>query len=154
MVEAAIAESGRTFGALFRAPYRVYLHWLYDRLANEGFPEVRVAHSAVFRTIPADGGRVTDMADAAGITKQSMGYLVGYLEEHGYVEMTPDPEDQRAKRVKLTKRGRQLLAASGRISAEFEREVASVVGERDGKELRRILNKLCDEVDGGWTPPK
>jgi DNA-binding MarR family transcriptional regulator len=153
MVEAAVPVRARTFGALFRTPYRYYLQWLYERLRNEGFSELRLAHSAVFRTIPVAGGRITDMADSAGITKQSMAYLVDYVEKHGYVETAPDPKDQRAKLVLLTKRGRHLLATAGRLGIEFERHVSQVVGERDAKELRRILERLGDAVDAGWRAP-
>jgi DNA-binding MarR family transcriptional regulator len=153
MAEAAVPVRARTFGALFRTPYRYYLQWLYERLKNEGFPELRVAHSAVFRTLPMGGARVTELADSAGITKQSMAYLVEYVEKHGYVETVPDPKDQRAKLVVLTKRGRHLLSVSVRLGQEFERHVTQVLGERDAKELRRILDRLGDAVDAGWKPP-
>jgi DNA-binding MarR family transcriptional regulator len=154
MSEAAVSVRARTFGALFRTPYRYYLQWLYERLKNEGFSELRVAHSAVFRTLPIGGGRVTEMADSAGITKQSMAYLVDYVERHGYVETVPDPKDQRAKLVTLTKRGRHLLSVSARLGQEFERHVAGVVGENDAKDLRRILGRLADAVDDGWKAPQ
>ncbi len=153
MAEAVTAVSRRTFGALFRTPYRYYLQWLYERLKTEGFPELRTAHSAVFRTIPAEGGRITEMAESAGITKQSMAYLVEYVEKHGYVETEPDPKDQRAKRVVLTKRGRHLLATSARLSREFEQHIIQAIGESDTKELRRILDRLGDAVETGWKAP-
>jgi DNA-binding MarR family transcriptional regulator len=55
-------------------------------LADSGFAEIRPAHTAVFQHIGADGSRLTDLAERAQITKQSMGYLVDYLEERGYLE--------------------------------------------------------------------
>ena len=154
MAEPAVAASTRTFGALFRIPYRFYLQWLYERLREEGFSDLRLAHGAVFRTIAAEGGRITDMADSAGITKQSMAYLVDYVEKRGYVEIAPNPKDQRAKTVLLTKRGRHMLSVSMRLSREFEGQISDVIGSRDAKELRRILDRLGSAVEAGWKPSK
>jgi len=63
------------------------------------------AHTAVFQHIEADGSRLTDLAERAQITKQSMGYLVDYLEERDYLERHADPSDRRATIICLTDRG-------------------------------------------------
>ena len=63
---------------------------------------IRPAKGAVFRHIAVTGSRVADLAAPARITKQSMAYLVESLAASGYVAMAPDPEDGRAKRVRLT----------------------------------------------------
>lgn len=135
-----------TFGALFREPYSHYLRWLYGELQQRGFPDVRVAHSAVFRTIDPDGMRVTDLAERAGMTKQSMAYLVESLGELGYVEVAPDPQDKRAKLVRLTARGRTLVATAASLGAEYERELAGRIGENDMVELRRILTRVISAL--------
>jgi DNA-binding MarR family transcriptional regulator len=131
-----------TFGALFREPYAHYLDWLYGELQQRGFPDVRVAHSGVFRTVDPDGTRVTDLAERAGMTKQSMAYLVESLGELGYVEVVPDPQDKRAKLVRLTARGRTLVATAASLGAEYERTLAGRIGENDMAELRRILTRV------------
>jgi hypothetical protein len=41
----------------------------YASLAEKGFPEIRPAHSAVFRNISPGDSRLTDLADQAGMTK-------------------------------------------------------------------------------------
>src|SRR5262252_2106884 len=74
-------------------------------LAEAGFDDVRPAHTAVFQHIDAEGSRLTDLAERAQITKQSMGYLVDYLEERGYLERRPDPSDRRVALIFLTERG-------------------------------------------------
>ncbi|MEN6542019.1 MarR family winged helix-turn-helix transcriptional regulator [Parvibaculum sp.] len=141
-----------TFGTLFREPYSHYLGWLYARLQERGFPDIRVAHSAVVRTIDAErGSRVTTLAERAGMTKQSMAYLVDSLVELDYLEIVSDPEDKRAKLARLTRRGRKLMATAGTLGAEYEGLLAERIGEDEMAELRHLLTRVVEALPG-WTP--
>lgn len=133
-----------TLGALLRDAYEWLAARVYGGLAARGFPEIRRAHSGVLRHIRPDGSRLTELAQAAGMAKQSMAYLVEDLAALGHVETVPDPEDGRARRVRLTARGRRLMEALLALSAEAERELAARIGARDAAALRRALEKLSD----------
>jgi DNA-binding MarR family transcriptional regulator len=76
-----------------------------ERYAAAGFADLRLAHDVVFALLRPDGDRIVDLAKRAQMTKQSMGYLVAYLEAHGYVERVPDPTDRRAQLVRRSARG-------------------------------------------------
>ena len=140
-----------TFGSLFREPYQTYLQWLYGRLKQEGFTDVRVTHSTVLRRVTRDGVRVTDLADLAGMTKQSMAYLVEDLTGLGYVTLAPDPTDGRAKLVVPTKKGESLLAASRKLGDRYEQHVAKLLGTADARKLRSLLEDLNLKL--GASPP-
>lgn len=140
-------ESHRTFGALLRAPWRVLAERVYGQLAGLGFPEIRPAQGVVFRHIQPVGSRIVDLAEAADMTKQSMAYLVGSLEQHGYVTIAPDPQDGRAKRVKLTARGEKVQRAALRLSRQVEREWAALIGQDEMTTLRRLLERLYDALE-------
>jgi DNA-binding MarR family transcriptional regulator len=140
-------DEARTMGSLLRAPYRKLQERLFKQLAENGFPEIRVSHSAVLRHLPPVGARLVDLAEQAEMTKQSMAYLVGYLETHGYVEIQPDPSDGRAKLVLLTERGHCCAKAAVEISAELEREAGRRIGVREVARLRKLLSSL-DEALG------
>src|SRR6266702_4727295 len=58
---------------------------LHERLPGAGFPDIRPPHCQVLRGIEPGGSRLTDLAAAARMTKQSMGALVDHLEAAGYV---------------------------------------------------------------------
>lgn len=135
-------DQSRTLGALLRAPYRKLSRRLYAALAEAGFPEIRPAHSAVFRNIAPEGSRLTDLAERADLTKQSMAYLVSYLEQHGYVQVKPDPEDARARLVRLTARGRKLVETLLSASEALEKEVGRELGEAKLESLRNQLESL------------
>lgn len=142
-------DQARTLGSLLRAPYRRLADRLYDGLAASGFPEIRPAHSAVFRHIAPEGSRLTDLAEQAELTKQSMAYLVGYLEEHGYVSLHPDPDDGRAKHVRLTKRGQAFITALLKASAAVEDDLAAALGATKLRQLRDLLEQADAALAAG-----
>src|SRR4051812_46674060 len=76
-------------------------------LVTSGYKDVQPAHSAVFQPLweHPEGARLTTLARASRITKQSMSALVDHLEKHGYVERVVDPDDARASLIRLTARG-------------------------------------------------
>ena len=67
---------------------------------------IRPAHLQVFGSIKADGSRLTDLAESAGLSLSAMAELVDSLQALGYLERRPDPADGRAKLVCLTEAGR------------------------------------------------
>lgn len=142
-------ESNRTLGALLRAPWRVLANKVYSELARSGFPEIRPAHGVVFRFIRPEGSRVVDLAEAAEMTKQSMAYLVQTLEQHDYVVVQPDPDDGRAKRVKLTARGEKVQRAALQLTKKVEQEWGELIGRDEMTTLRALLERLYDGIQQG-----
>src|SRR5215216_6878542 len=92
-------------GALVRRPTEA-VHLRILREANEaGFADLVPAHLAVLRYPGPDGRRPSELAADVGMTKQAMNYLLGQLEQLGYVERRVDPDDVRSRRVYMTPRG-------------------------------------------------
>lgn len=135
-------DQAATLGALLRKPYRKLSGRLYAEMASSGFPEIRPSHSVVFRHIAPEGSRLTDLADIAGLTKQSMAYLVGHLEKHGYVKIITDPADGRAKLVQLSKRGNSFVESLLKASSRLEAEAGRKMGAAKLQSLREGLKAL------------
>lgn len=142
---ASIPEAADTLGYLLRAAYEKLTDLLYGGLEELGYAGVRPAHSAVIRYLPESGARLTDLAARAGMTKQSMAYLVGHLEQHGYLSVATDPKDARARIVRLTNRGKKLAGAMVARSRELEAVGASRIGKTAMSEFRRNLGELRKE---------
>src|SRR5262245_15928645 len=137
------SKHGRpNIGILLRDPYQEVVRRVSADLAAAGFDDVRPAHTAVFQHIEADGSRLTDLAARAQITKQSMGYLVDYLERRGYLERRPDPNDRRATLIGLTDRGWEQVRASLAVIAAIEDEWAGHLGDERMEQLRENLTEL------------
>lgn len=129
-------------GALLRAPVDTIRARMLDALHEAGFRDVVPAHFAVFRYPPPEGRRPSDAAADAGMTRQAMGYLVGQLEELGYLTREHDPADRRSKRIHLTERGYAAARIIRQAVREIEAELEAELGPEEFAQLRRLLVKL------------
>jgi DNA-binding MarR family transcriptional regulator len=137
-----LTEENRTLGALLRLPYESLASRIYAEARERGFPDIRPAHSSVFRNILPTGSRLTDLAERANMTKQSMAYLVDSLVERDYVTVLPDPSDRRAKLVTVTERGKELQTMLLSISRALEEKAAEKMGRDAMAYLRDLLERL------------
>jgi DNA-binding MarR family transcriptional regulator len=97
---------------------------------------------SVFQHLRPEGSRIGELAERAQVTNQSIGSLVDYLAEHGYVERRPDPRNRRATRVCLTERGWSEMRACSRILTELEGELTQAFGGERLSALRAEVDEL------------
>jgi DNA-binding MarR family transcriptional regulator len=117
---------------------------LRERIADAGHPEIREGHGCVFGFIDLEhGSRLTDLALSAGLTKQAVGEAVSELEKLGYVSRVPDPNDGRAKIIKLTDRGMDAVIKGRRIFGEIEREWAEQIGPELVASMREAALRIA-----------
>ena len=83
---------------------------------------------AIFQHLGPEGARIGELAERAKLTNQSVGYLVDYLEEHGYVERRPDPTNRRATLVCFTERGWDEADACAKILDQLDEELTDTDG--------------------------
>jgi DNA-binding MarR family transcriptional regulator len=117
----------------------------HGKLQEAGHSAIRQGHGCVFRFIHEGGSRLTELADSAGLTKQAVSEVVADLERLGYVERAPDPEDGRAKMIRLTKLGAEAQRTALGIFADIERAWA----ERYGAERVAAMRELLEEMAAG-----
>jgi DNA-binding MarR family transcriptional regulator len=115
---------------------------LTRRIYAAGYTDVRPGHGCVFGTIDANGSRLTDLAERAGMTKQTVGEVASDLEKLGYVERVPDPRDGRAKIIRLTARGQEAQSIGRGLIDDIERDW----GERYGAERVAVLRDLLEAI--------
>lgn len=132
-------QKAKRLGRLLRDANLAWRERTYDQMAARGYPEIRPAHSPIFRYLPPEGALTVELAVQAGITKQSMGYLVKALAEAGYLELVQDPADGRAQIVRFTDKGTKAERALASISAALEEEFAQSL---DGNELGALKTAL------------
>ena len=91
--------------------------------------QVSAAHVHITRHLSLAGDRLTDLAQRAGMTKQSMADLVDQCMAWGLVTRQPDPHDARARRVCFTPTGLAWLQAFHDAVAQAEAEFRAEVGD-------------------------
>ena len=141
--DAPVGHGREHVGITLRVAYETFIGAVFDRLARQGFDDLRPAHAQVFQNLKEEGVRLTELARAAGITPQSMVSLVDDLEGLGYVQREPDRRDRRASLIRPTNRGRAEVRAARKVIAELEELWSSNVGRSDS----RFSSKRCTR----WT---
>jgi DNA-binding MarR family transcriptional regulator len=141
------AAGALNLGLLLFIPYRAMESRVFAALAAAGFDDFTPAQARVMQRIGPDGTRLTDLAEAAQVTKQTASFLVDQLEKSGYVRRTPDPTDARARRVRIAERGAAAQPAAAAVVAEVEAEWRAHLGERRWAQLREALTRLREITD-------
>ena len=131
---------------LLLVSFRITERQLLTRAALHGYPDIRMTHFPIMRSMSRGAERMTDIADRADITKQTAGALVHELEAMGYIGRHPDPQDGRAKVVRFTRRGRALMHTLPTILDETLGNLVDGIGSSDLDELMRILGKLVSNL--------
>src|SRR5438067_4383067 len=121
----------------------------YGAMREHGYDDIRPVHGCVFGHIEPEGSRLTDLATRAGFTKQTVGEVTTDLEHMGYVERVPDPEDRRAKIIRLTERGQAAQARGLRLIADTEARWERRYGKARVAELRALLEEVVGQTAAG-----
>jgi DNA-binding MarR family transcriptional regulator len=122
-----------------------FLDELAARVAETDYSDIRISHGCVFGNIEPEGSRLTELAERARMTKQSVGEVTTDLENRGYVERIPDPADGRAKIIRLTERGREAQALGIELIADIERDWGERIGDERVAALRDALEAVTAE---------
>jgi DNA-binding MarR family transcriptional regulator len=134
-------------GLLMFIAYRAMESRVLAAVAAAGYDDITLAQARLFQRIGPHGTRLTDLAAAAQVTKQTAGFLVDQLERAGYVRRVPDPADARARLVQIGDRGVAALPIAAAAVAEVEAEWTEHLGERAMRSLHRTLTRLRDVTD-------
>ena len=135
-----------SLGVLLFLPYRHLEQRVLDAVVAAGHP-ISLAQARVFQRVSPDGSRLTELAAAAQVTKQTAGFLVDQLAASGYVERAPDPRDARARLVRITPRGFEAIAVAREVQERIEAEWRTHLGERRFEDLRTTLLSLREITD-------
>jgi DNA-binding MarR family transcriptional regulator len=138
-------------GAERRPDHLAYLlNRVNRRLAAEAVPPadlsaaLTVAQARILDVIPADGCRVVDLTGELRISKQGLGQLVGQLVAGGYLESVADPDDRRAKLVRRTARGDDVVRAIRTLLSRVEARWRREIGAERYAVFREVLTELVE----------
>jgi DNA-binding MarR family transcriptional regulator len=140
-------EQAVDLGVSLFIPYRYAEDRIFRALQDAGFDDWTLAQCRVFQRVAPDGSRLTDLADQAQMTKQSVGVLVDQLERLGYVRRVPDPADGRARLIVIEQRGLRAVEVAAAARDQIFAEWKAYLGTRNFTLLHQILDQLREITD-------
>jgi DNA-binding MarR family transcriptional regulator len=138
-------------GLLLFIPYRFLESAVLDALREHGH-ELPLSQARVFQRIDPDGSRMADLAEAAQLSKQTIGSIVDQLERSGYVRRERDPRDARGRIVRITDKGRQVIELTIPVVRRIQADWEAQLGRTRARQLREALETLREITDPFATP--
>src|SRR3954451_21379182 len=124
-----------------------YRRWVGARLKEHG---IGYAWMRALGALHCGEGPImmSDLGEQMGVTPRNVTKLVDELEGEGLVRRRPHPSDRRATLVELTNRGQEEIAEGYSEYVSATSELFSVLSEEDQWELIRLMDLLCDALQG------
>lgn len=133
-------------GGLLRLLSETVRDQILSDVGARGYTDIRRAHLSVFQFPSPDGVAPSVLAARAHMTKQSMNYLLGELEDRGYLERRRTATDRRSRELFLTSRGKRLMEAMRSSVREIEDTWRRLLG-RD--RFGNMKSALMDVYESG-----
>jgi len=108
---------------------------------EHGFTDLTQSHLSVLVYPPPDGVRPSELAERCLMTKQAMNYLLGDLEDRGYIERRSE-KGRRAVLIYLTRRGWRFFETQWAAMKQLEDEWAAIIGKKRFDEFLGTLRRL------------
>ena len=116
-------------------------------LHRRGHTLIRPSHATVFANLRQGAVRVTELAERAHVTQQAMGKMLKEMERIGYIVRDIDGSDRRAKKIRPTERGLELMRDSMEAIDEIRHFYSDRIGEKNLRELEDCLSGCVSKLD-------
>ena len=118
--------------------------WAFERDVGISPPKYFILH-----VLAREGGiSQGEIGRLYGVDPSRVTRLAKQLEAEGLIERTRDPEDNRVVRMHLTSEGRRAFEMASQRGEVFKNRVRRALNEEEHKELRRLLGKLTEAMEG------
>lgn len=138
----ATAVAPPLIGALLRMPFETVRNRTLAGLHKRGYTDLVPAHLNVFQYPGPENQRPSDLATQTRMSRQALNYLLGQLQQLGYLTRQDDSANQRSKRIHLTPKGHAAIKAIREIVLEIEADWEQQLGPRKFEQLRALLAQL------------
>ena len=136
-------------GVLLRRPWEMVRERMLTGLHQAGFTDLIPPHLDVLQYPGPENRRPSELAAQTRMSKQAMNYLLGQMEQLGYLTRDDEPQDKRSKRIHLTDRGhaaaRTIRETVGQVETEWEQQL----GPRRFTQFREALAQLQPDPSQG-----
>jgi DNA-binding MarR family transcriptional regulator len=131
-----ISEVGRLCGKRF------------DDLAKSSLDLTRAQCSALAYLSHYGEVNQARLADLLQVAPISAGRLLDRMEEGGWIERLPNPEDRRERQVRMTAKAEKALDAARRVGDEVTAKALSGFSEKEQAQLMALLKRVRVNLSG------
>lgn len=89
-----------------------------------------------------------DLEEAFQLSHPTVSGILSRLEQKGFIEMRPDEQDRRCKRIYVMEKGLQLDETMHRVMRENEEKLVKNFTEEEKELFQTLLLKAIDNMDG------
>ena len=114
-----------------------------DLQAASDWGGLRASQLRYLTRVPDQDVRLGEMAGRAAMSKAGAGQFAAILETRGFVALTADPDDSRAKLIRRTPAGRKLAEQVLATVAEIERAWSASIGPERYAAMRAALEAIA-----------
>ncbi|MCD8309015.1 MAG: MarR family winged helix-turn-helix transcriptional regulator [Clostridia bacterium] len=147
-------ENERLFGLI------CYIHREMERRGSVNLAETGVSgaqfQAMIFIHVSEKHGKKVcqrDIEREINLRPSSVSSLIKNLEAQGYLTRTYSTGDARQKFVELTDKGREVCLMNKEMMDKNDSIIQEVLTKEEQEELKRILLKIADSIEGS-SPPK
>jgi DNA-binding MarR family transcriptional regulator len=117
------------------------------RMKKSGAGSVRQSHGYVIQHLIGKERSITELAARMEVTQQAASKSVAELVELGILEAA-EAQDRRAKLIRLTRRGLEMVKLSRKVRAEIDQRLVKVLGKKAHVRVRERLAACLNELGG------
>jgi MarR family transcriptional regulator for hemolysin len=97
--------------------------------------------------------RQKDLAESIGIESSTLVRLIDALDQAGLIERRTE-DDRRARTLRLTPRGRELVEHVDAATAEVRRQILAGISDEDLAITLRVIERICAALTRARAPER
>lgn len=120
---------------------------IHKLLADRGMTEVSIGFIGVlFSLYEKDGMNITELGEEVSLEKSTMTGLIDRMEKSGLLGREPDPDDRRAYRIVLTKRGKSIKGDLLEVIEEAYKQLTIGISKKDIDIAMDVLERIISNA--------
>lgn len=129
------------------------LHWCTDQIMTATLEQQELTasqgHIMGYLSHQPEPPCPRDIEAAFHLTHPTVSGILSRLEQKGFIQQRPDPDDRRCKRIYLTDKGLQCRDTMSRIILENEKRMVQGFTQEEKEQFLSLLQRAIANMGGG-----
>lgn len=126
--------------------YQATRNEMYRAFREQGYEVTPEQWAVLIRLWERDGVTQSELSDATFRDQPTMSRIVTGMEQRGWLERRADPQDARARKVYLTRAGRDLKPKLVPVAEDIVMRLVAGIDERSLRTTRATLRKMFENL--------